>query len=224
MFNQISSTYDLLNRILSLGIDRQWRKKAVSYLPPFKKITLLDMATGTGDFLISFAKDPRVVSLVGADLSEKMLAKCDQKIKKVLFHKKKKVKLQIEDLEKLSFSAHSFEAVTIAFGIRNVDNPLKALKETYRVLKKKGRLIILELSIPKNFILKFLYLIYFRNIVPFIGGLVSGNFKAYRYLNQTTEEFPQRETFCLLLEKAGFSKSYYKSMTLGIVCLYIGEK
>lgn len=227
MFDEIASTYDVLNRLLSLGIDQRWRRKAVSHLPPaqdFPKIKLLDIATGTGDFLISLAKNDRVSSAVGADMSKKMLALCEQKIERSRLRNEKKIDVKVEDMTDLSFKENTFEAVTISFGIRNVENTLKALKETRRVLKKKGRLIILELSIPHHFLAKALYLLYFRYVLPFIGGLVSQNFKAYRYLNQTVENFPQGENFCSLLKEAGFDKIHYETITLGIVTLYTAEK
>ena len=224
MFDGIASTYDLLNRLLSLGIDKRWRRRILEHLPPKDQLRLLDMATGTGDLLIALSRDPRVKEAVGADLSKQMLARCEKKIEKTILREKKKIQLRVEDMENLSFRPNSFDVVTIAFGIRNVENPLRALKENHKALSKKGRLIILELSIPSHFVIKYLYLLYFRYLLPFVGGLISGNFKAYSYLNQTVEEFPQGMDFCELLKKAGFSSRKYETMTMGIVTLYVAEK
>ncbi len=224
MFNTIAPTYDCLNRLLSFGLDRGWRKKIHEYLPKEGQIKLLDMATGTGDLLISLANDDKVKEAVGADLSKNMLNICANKINKTDIRKRKKIELKIEDIENLSFKSNSFNLVTIAFGIRNIENPRKALKEIYKVLSKSGKLIILELSIPLNPLIRFFYLFYFRYLLPFIGGVISKNFKAYRYLNKTVEDFPQGFSFCEMLIEAGFSGVRYEIMSCGIVTLYLAKK
>ena len=224
MFDSIASTYDRLNHLLSLGIDHSWRKKVRACLPEKKGIRLLDMATGTGDLLIPLSYSNKIKEAVGADLSKKMLEICEKKINKTGLRKNKKIELRVEDLENLSFKPHSFDVVTIAFGIRNVDNPLKALKETYKVLSPTGELLILELSIPENVLVRCFYLFYFRYLLPLIGGIISKNFTAYRYLNRTVEDFPQGTNFCEILIQAGFSGARYETMSLGIVTLYLAKK
>ena len=222
MFDKISATYDLLNHTLSLGLDQLWRQRVIQYIPLKDKIKLIDIATGTGDLMIKLAKDSRIQEAYGIDLSEKMLLRCKKKVKKKGLSNK--VYLRRCDAQKIPFDKNQFDMASIAFGIRNIPDTLKALKEANRILKKKGVLIILELTIPENMILKPFYLLYFRFILPIVGGMVSGNIFAYRYLNKTVEEFPQGRNFCKLLRKAGFGQSKFKTYSMGIVTLYYAEK
>ncbi len=224
MFDAIAPTYDRLNHLLSFGIDHSWRKRVCERLPPKSGIRLLDMATGTGDLLISLSHSDKIKEAVGADLSKKMLKICENKINKTALREVKKIELRVEDLESLSFKPHSFDVVTVAFGIRNVDNPFRALKEIHKVLSPTGKLLILELSIPENLLTRFFYLFYFRYLLPLIGGLISKNFTAYRYLNRTVEDFPQGASFSEILIQAGFSGVCYETMSLGIVTLYSAKK
>ncbi len=223
MFDRIASRYDFLNRLLSFRQDVRWRRKVTAFLPEFSALKLLDVATGTGDLLFSLQKNsPRVVSGVGIDLSEKMLeigrAKLDS------LPGRPPLSLQKGDATAIPFPAKSFHAVTIAFGIRNVTDVNLALREMFRVLCPGGRAIILEFSLPENFLVRAGYLFYFRNILPKIGGLVSGDAIAYRYLNETVESFPYGKRFCALMTDAGFQNVGFKSLTFGVASIYYGDK
>ncbi len=217
MFDQISSTYDRTNRIISFGMDQRWRAKVASFLPPQKNLKILDLATGTGDQALAMIKSQASIhSITGIDLSEEMLEIAKKKIPA-------KMQFLTADAEKLPFGAASFDAATFSFGIRNVLSPLGALKEIHRVLKPKGRSLILEFSLPPQPIRMF-FLFYLRHILPFIAGIISKNRNAYKYLNQTIEHFPSGKDFCLLMREAGFERIREVPMNLGSVTLYIGEK
>ena len=222
MFDQISATYDFLNHVLSFGLDRLWRQRVIKYMPSKDKIKLIDIATGTGDLVIMLAKDNRVQEACGIDLSEKMLTRCEKKIRKKKLDKR--IYLRRYDAQKTPFTKDQFDMASIAFGMRNIPDTLKALKETNRILKKNGVIIILELTIPENATIRSFYLLYFRFVLPVLGGLISGNISAYRYLNKTVEDFPQGNDFCKLLMEAGFGKSKYETYSMGIVTLYYAEK
>lgn len=217
MFNRLSPTYDRINRIVSFGQDKRWRKKVAAQLPNQKKLKVLDLATGTGDQALALLESSASIqTLVGIDLAEEMLAIAKRKIPS-------RVEFMKADAEKLPFRADFFDATTFSFGIRNVKNPLLSLKEIYRVLKPKGRSLILEFSLPPQPIRSF-FLFYLRHIMPKIAGLISRNYSAYRYLNQTIETFPSGKEFCLLMKEAGFTRIRTIPMNLGAVTLYIGEK
>lgn len=217
LFDAISPTYDKVNRILSFGLDRRWRDKIVKYLPPKANLKVLDLATGTGDQALAILNSKASVqSLTGIDLSLEMLAIAKDKLRE-------KAQLFKADAEKLPFQKGSFDAASFSFGIRNVNDPLASLKEIFRVLKPKGRCLILEFSLPPQPIRPF-FLFYLRQILPRLGGLLSKNKEAYRYLNQTIESFPCGKEFCLLMKEAGFSRIRIVPMALGGVSLYIGEK
>ncbi len=226
MFDRISPTYDKINRILSLGMDRSWRKKALKHLPVVKKdLRVLDLATGTGDQLIALFEGVEggasIGSAVGIDLSEEMLLLAKKKIGSKTYSGK--IEFLRADAEKLPFENHQFDAATFSFGIRNVPDPLVSLKEIYRVLKPEGRCLILEFSLPRPFIRKF-YLFYLRRILPKIGGLLSREPAAYRYLNETIETFPSGNDFLALMKKASFASLKAVPMAFGGVTLYVGEK
>ena len=222
MFDRISATYDLLNHGLSFGLDGLWRQKVVRHIPMKNKIKLIDIATGSGDLIIKLAEDKRVQEAYGTDLSLRMLSLCKKKVKKKGLEKK--IYLKRCDAQKMPFQKEQFDMASVAFGIRNVPNPLKALRETHRILKKKGVFIVLELTVPANIIIRSLYILYFRFVLPVIGGLVSGSLSAYRYLNKTVEAFPQGRDFCELLTKSGFKEVGYDTYTMGIVTLYHARK
>ncbi|MCB0282809.1 MAG: bifunctional demethylmenaquinone methyltransferase/2-methoxy-6-polyprenyl-1,4-benzoquinol methylase UbiE [Calditrichae bacterium] len=223
MFDRIAHRYDLLNRLLSFRQDVRWRNKLAEYLPQGEELVVLDVATGTADVLIALnKKSPNIKKAVGIDMAEKMLEVGRKKLEKL--NLAQKIQLQNGDATDIKFEDNSFDATTISFGIRNVNNLDQALKNMHRVLKKKGRAIILEFSLPDNFILKKLYLFYFRNILPAIGSLISGDSYAYNYLNQSVETFPYGNEFCEIMQKNGFSNVKYFPLTFGIATIYQGEK
>lgn len=223
MFNAISPQYDQLNRLLSFNLDRGWRRSLGIWLPNRRKLQLLDLATGTGDVIISLLKrSPDIEAACGLDLADEMLKIAEQKVRAA--HLSEKISLRHGDAQAIPYPDESFDVVTTAFGIRNMPVPEKVLAEMFRVLKKGGRVIILEFSLPQNFILRGLQLFYLRQIIPLIGGAISGNFQAYRYLNQTVEKFPYGEAFCELLEDAGFQIVSAQPLTFGIATIYKGDK
>lgn len=222
MFDRIAPRYDLLNRLLSFGQDIYWRNKTAAFLPDNDNIKLLDLATGTGDLLLTLMKDKRVVSGTGLDMAREMLAHAQLKINNSKI--KKPMTLLRGDAVNIPLNDNSFEAVTIAFGIRNVPDVSKTLKEMHRILKPKGRALILEFSLPKSALMKTLYLFYFRNILPLVGSLISGDSYAYKYLNKTVESFPYGQDFCELMEQAGFKMVRERQMTFGIATIYCGDK
>jgi demethylmenaquinone methyltransferase/2-methoxy-6-polyprenyl-1,4-benzoquinol methylase len=221
MFDQISLTYDRVNRFMTFGLDLFWRKRLARFLPQGRPLDLLDGATGTGDQIFSLLSSKNLINkAVGIDLSKEMLALAEKKCK----GKEARVSFQEASLLAIPFETESFDCVTLSFGIRNVTDVNLALTECFRVLKKGGRLLILEGSLPENRFFKRLFLFHLRCILPLIGKLISKNKSAYRYLNKTIETFPCGEAFCLLLKEAGFAKVALHPMTFGSVTLYIGEK
>ena len=222
MFDQISPTYDRVNRILSFGQDLQWRNKVASHLPDRPNLSLLDLASGTGDQLLSLFESGRSIErAIGIDIAEKMLEIARAKLKVKPY--RDKVLLQTADALALPFAENSFDAASFSFGIRNVSHPAKSIEEIYRVLKPKGRVLILEFSLPKQ-PFRALYLTYLRYILPTLGGMLSKQPSAYRYLNKTIESFPSGDAFLALLKAAGFRESRAHPMAGGAVTLYIGEK
>ncbi len=222
-FDQISNSYDPLNALLSFGIDTLWRKRLTQFLPKGEDIRLLDLATGTADQVIEIIKKAKQVkSALGIDLSQEMIRIGQKKIiDKPYAHR---VSLMEGDAMNISMRDESVECVTISFGIRNVEDVERCLSESLRVLTPRGRLLILEFSIPQNRVLRRLYLPYLRHILPLIGGALSKNRKAYRHLSSTIEKFPYGEHFCSILRKVGFVRVKHYPMTLGITTLYVGEK
>ncbi len=220
MFDNIAKKYDLLNHTLSAGMHNIWRKKAIQKLTNNPK-TILDIATGTGDFAISAAKYTNA-NITAIDISKNML---DLGIKKT-FDKKleNRIVFEIADAEKLPFNKNKFDAITVGFGVRNFENLTKGLDEIYRVLSKKGIIVILEPSIPKFFPLKQLYYIYFNYLLPNIGYIISGDRSAYKYLPESVKKFPSAKKFINKLEKAGFKNCKHLYLTFGIVSLYIAIK
>ncbi len=221
MFNNISPKYDLLNRVLSLGIDIIWRKKAIKMLQEFKPQSILDVATGTADFAIeSLSINPEKV--VGVDISKGMLEYGQKKLDKMGLQDR--IELKLGDSEKLPFSDGQFDAVIVAFGVRNFENLEKGLSDIYRVLKKNGTLVVLEFSQPESFPFKQGYNFYFKNILPAVGKMVSKDSSAYTYLPESVQAFPYGEAFTNKLEKVGFKKTQCKSLTFGISSIYLGRK
>lgn len=221
MFDNISHQYDFLNHFLSLGIDKVWRKTAINTLKPFHPKQILDVATGTGDFAIQ-ALSLNPDKITGVDISEGMLAK--GRIKVTARSLNEKVELLSGDSENLPFLENKFDAVTVAFGVRNFENLEKGLQEIYRVLKPNGHLVVLEFSKPKIFPLKQLYKFYFNAILPKLGRMISKDQAAYTYLPESVEAFPDGENFVSILTKTGFKNTACKSLTFGISSIYSGQK
>lgn len=221
MFNSISGRYDFLNHFLSLGIDIRWRKKAIKLLQESQPKQILDIATGTGDFAIEALKlNPEKIE--GVDISEGMLAVGKDKMKKKGFDKV--INLQLGDSENLQFEDNNFDAVIVAFGVRNFENLEKGLSEMLRVLRPGGKVVILEFSKPTLFPFKQIYNFYFKFILPNIGRFISKDNSAYTYLPESVKEFPYGKHFLEILEKVGYNKTKCTPLTLGISSIYIGEK
>ena len=221
MFDNISPKYDLLNHTLSLGIDILWRKKAIKMLAPEKPKLILDVATGTGDFAIeALALNPDKV--IGVDISEGMLSVGREKMKKKNISDK--IEMVSGDSEGLNFPDNTFDAVIVAFGVRNFENLEKGLADMYRVLKPNGTVVVLEFSRPQTFPIKQLYNFYFSSILPTIGKLVSKDTRAYTYLPESVAAFPDGEKFIGILDKIGFKNSKCTSLTFGVSSIYMGKK
>lgn len=221
MFNNISKNYDLLNRLLSLGIDVRWRKKAINQLIADHPKYILDVATGTGDFAISsLSLNPDKV--IGVDISEGMLAMGREKLVKLKLDKK--IELQMGDSEGLLFPDNNFDAAIVAFGVRNFENLELGLKDMLRVLKPKGKLVILEFSKPKRFPFKQFYNFYFKLILPKIGSIISKDKSAYTYLPESVDAFPDGENFLAVMNNAGYKELKCIPLTFGISSIYVGIK
>jgi demethylmenaquinone methyltransferase/2-methoxy-6-polyprenyl-1,4-benzoquinol methylase len=222
MFNSIAGKYDFLNHFLSLGIDHYWRMVLVNMLKKREPKQVLDIATGTGDLAISIAKRISEAKIIGADISEKMLEIGMKKVKK----KKLEERIQIElgDSEELKYNDGFFDAVTVAFGVRNYEDLDLGLKEMYRVTKDKGSVYILEFSKPTAFPVKQIYNFYFNSILPMLGKGVSKDQSAYTYLPESVKKFPDGQNFLNHLSAAGYQDVQQKRMSLGIVSIYSGLK
>lgn len=222
MFDNIAPTYDRLNHRLSWNIDRGWRRKAIQALAPHKPQTLLDIATGTGDFAILAAEMLHPQAIVGADISEGMMEIGRQKVAQKGLSAV--IQFRKEDCLALSYPAESFDAVTAAFGIRNFAELEKGLREMCRVLKKGGHLSVVELTTPVRFPTKQLFRLYSHTVLPLYGRLVSRDKRAYEYLTATIEAFPQGEKMVEILKKSGFSQARFQRMTFGICTMYFATK
>ncbi len=221
MFNNIAPKYDLLNHLLSAGIDKGWRRKVRRALAGDRPAIILDVATGTGDLAIELAKMP-VEKIVGIDIAEDMLKIAEKKAaRKGLSHI---IALEPGDAENIRYPDNHFDAITVAFGVRNYENLEKGLREMCRVLKPGKKVAILEFSKPASFPMKNLYQFYFNHILPTIGRMVSKDPEAYTYLPQSVAAFPEKDAFMKVLEKAGFKNPTQKRLTFGIATLYLAEK
>ena len=221
MFDNISLNYDIVNKIISFGSDHYWRKKLVERVCPVKPKKTLDVATGTAEVAIELAKINEN-EVFGIDISNKMLDIGNKKIIKLKLEKK--VSLIKEDVENMNFSDNSFDAITIAFGVRNFDNLEKALKEVFRVMKSKGVLVILETSVPTNKLIKNLYKICSSFFLPIVGYISSKDAKAYKYLSDSTLNFPNKNSFNNILSKNGFIKIKFQQYSFGVVSIYCANK
>lgn len=222
MFDKIAFRYDFLNRFLSAGIDRGWRKKAIMQLADLQPANVLDVATGTGDFAITCYDMLKPQKITGIDISEGMLEIGRQKIEKAGLGNH--IELLHGDSEAILFGAGTFDAVTVAFGVRNFENLEAGLSEILRVLKPGGRLVVLECTNPRLPVIKQLYHLYMNHVTPAIGKLISKNRDAYQYLNHSVRKFPEKEAFIHILNKTGYRNSFYKTLTLGICTIYCAEK
>lgn len=222
MFDSIAGRYDFMNRFLSGGIDVSWRKKAIARLKDIKPKHILDVATGTGDFAIMASQQLHPEKITGIDISEGMLELGRQKIEKLGLSNV--ISLYKGDSETINYPDNSFDAITVAFGVRNFQNLEKGLQEMYRVLKPGGKLVILEFSRPKQPVFKGLYRIYMNFIAPGIGKMLAKNKDAYQYLNDSMQAFPEREQLTKIMDGTGYSQTHYKTLSLGICCIYCGSK
>ena len=222
MFDNIAPTYDTLNHRLSWNIDRGWRRKAIRQLAPYKPLSMLDIATGTGDFAIMAAEMLQPQRLIGADISEGMMEIGRQKVARRGLDNV--IRFEKEDCTSLSYRDDTFDAVTAAFGIRNFADLDKGLSEMCRVLKKGGHLSIVELTQPIGFPMKQLFRIYSHTVLPVYGRLISKDTAAYSYLTKTIEAFPQGERMVSILHKAGFSEASFHRLTFGICTMYFATK
>ena len=221
MFDNIAPKYDFLNRFLSVGVDTIWRKKAISQLNNNHQY-ILDVATGTADVAIEISKRLKPTHITGMDISSEMIKYGQSKVDKAQLNEV--IKLEVGDSENLRYEDAQFDAVTAAFGVRNFGNLEKGLKEMHRVLRQDGKIVILEFSKPTMFPFKQLYNFYFRNILPFIGKITSKDQKAYGYLYESVQSFPDYDKFADILENLGFRSVEWKPLTLGICTIYTGIK
>lgn len=223
MFDRIAPKYDLLNHLLSFGQDLSWRRRAALQLDASADLKVIDLATGTGDMLISLARErPNIAEMVGLDLSENMLAVCRAKLRR--YGLEDRVRLLRGDASSVPFADGTFDAATMAFGIRNTADVSDVLREMYRILKPGGTAVILEFSLPACPVVKWLYLRYLRLVVTFVGRLVSGDRHAYGYLNESIEAFYPPAEFCGLMQQAGFREISVVPLTHGVATIYRGVK
>jgi demethylmenaquinone methyltransferase/2-methoxy-6-polyprenyl-1,4-benzoquinol methylase len=222
MFNSIAYRYDFLNRFLSAGIDVWWRKKAIAQLKASAPKKILDVATGTGDVAILTYKMLRPEKITGIDISEGMLELGRKKIEKLGLSEQ--IELLKGDSEVIRFEDDRFDAITVAFGVRNFQNLEKGLKEMHRVLQPGGKLVVLEFSKSKNRFLSGLFHFYMNVITPAIGKLFAKNKNAYQYLNDSVQAFPEGQTFLNIMHGAGFTQTYLKKLSFGICTIYCGSK
>ena len=222
MFNQIAGKYDFMNRFLSAGIDKSWRKKAIKELMKDKPQHMLDVATGTGDMALTAAKMMMPEKVTGIDISEGMLEIGRKKV--LAAQLKTNIDLLRGDSETINFPDNTFDAVMVAFGVRNFENLEQGLKEILRVMKPGSRLVVLEFSKPKDGLIRSLYSWYMSKLAPSIATLFHQNKKAYQYLNESSMTFPERQLFADILKGVGYSDTFFKTLSLGICCIYCGRK
>ena len=223
MFDHIAPTYDKLNHVLSMNVDKLWRAHALKEIVDGSAQRILDVACGTGDSTISIAKAAAAGSeVVGVDISEGMMALVEGKAAKAGVGNC--IRLQVADGEALPYDEGTFDRVTCAFGIRNFEHKEKGLSEFLRVLKPGGKAVILELSVPQNRVVRWAYDLYFTRLLPRIGGAVSGDRAAYRYLPASVHSFPPPKDFCRMMETAGFRDVRCRTFTFGLCRMFVGER
>ena len=221
MFDSISKEYDLLNRLITFGFDSKWKKKIVSIAKKHNPNIILDLATGTADIAIELYKI-NYAKIVGVDISKKMLDIGRSKIKSNKLSKR--IVLESGDAQNLNYKDENFDLITIGFGLRNFENLEKGLIEMHRVLKKKGVLIILETSVPQNYVIRYFYLIFIRSFIPFIGSIFSKNKNAYNYLQRSAEKFPSGKKLISILNKCGYSNIEVRPQMFGSTSIYLANK
>ena len=223
MFDNIAPTYDKLNHIMSLSVDKLWRRHALKEIVDGTPQRILDVACGTGDSTISIARAAAEgTKVTGADISEGMMALVMEKAEKAGV--KDRIDLQVADGEALPYGEETFDRVTCAFGIRNFEHKEKGLEEFRRVLRPGGRAVILELSVPQKKVLRWAYDLYFLHILPWVGGKVSGDKAAYKYLPASVHNFPAPKEFCRMMEEAGFRSVRFRTFTFGLCRMFTGER
>lgn len=223
MFDNIAPTYDRLNHIMSLNIDRIWRRRVMRIIRRAKPQRIMDVATGTGDLAIAMARKVNEAHILGVDLSEEMLGEARKKIKRLELEKR--ITLEKGDAENLTMVAsESVDAATVAFGVRNFENIERGLSEIYRTLRPGGKLVVLEFSMPKNRLVRWVYRQYAHRLLPRIGGMISKDKQAYTYLPDSVEEFPAPERFAEILKGVGFKSVKLSSQSFGIAYIYDATK
>lgn len=220
MFDAIAPKYDMLNHLLSMNVDKGWRKRLVKMVAAQNPRNILDVATGTADLAIALQRTLPTATITGADLSPEMVAVGRDKVTKATLP----IELIVADAENLPFTDGSFEAITAAFGVRNFENTLSGLRDMHRVLTKTGSIYILEFSVPRPSLFALLYKFYFRHVLPTIGKIVSKDARAYTYLPESVEAFAYGEKFVSLLREAGFGEASYRELTGGIATIYTAKK
>ena len=222
MFDRISPKYDRLNHLLSLNIDKVWRRKTAKAVAKCQPKTILDLATGTADLALAVAKRNPQAHIIGMDISEKMLDIGKTKVAQQKMDGQ--IELCLGNAAALPFDDNTFDAITVAFGVRNFEDLSKGLLEIHRVLKPNGHVFILEFSMPKQFPVKQLYRFYFKHVLPRIGKMVSKDPGAYTYLPESVEKFPKSDVFSRSLASFGLTKCQVKQLTMGVATLYISQK
>ncbi len=222
MFDGISGAYDRMNRMITFGIDKSWRKKLMRYVAQIQPRRILDIAAGTGDLCLLAARMTEAEEIIGADISEGMLEIGKKKVKKAKLEGR--IRMQVADAEDLPYDTDYFDAVTIAFGVRNFEHLDQGLREILRVLRPGGRLLILETSVPTQPIIKKMYLWHSNYLLPFLGKLFSKDARAYRYLSESAKNFPYGEAFNNKLTENGFINVKHFPQTMGTATIYLAEK
>ncbi len=221
MFDSIAPVYDFMNRAMTFGIDKLWRRRAVKMLQRRGATALLDVATGTGDFAMLLYRKLRPQRLVGIDLSENMLSLAQQKAQRAGLDK---IEFAKGDCLALDFGDGEFDAVTVAYGVRNFEHLEQGYKEMYRVLRPGGSLCVIELSTPRNPFIYSLYRFYATRLIPLLGRSISKDARAYSYLPESIAAVPQGNDMLEIMRRAGFSECSYRAMTFGVCTIYIGKK
>lgn len=222
MFDKIAFAYDKLNRLMSLGFDKGWRRKGIAYLRPFAPRLILDVATGTGDLAIAMRRSLNAGRVIGADISEGMMEIGRGKAREAGYADS--VLFEQQDCLSLSYPENTFDAVTAAFGVRNFEDIQQGISEMYRVLKPGGHIMILELSSPEQFPMKQLFSLYSKLVIPNMGKLISKEKAAYNYLPSSIRVVPQGNIMTGILDHAGFKETCYRTLTLGVCTMYTGTK
>ncbi len=217
MFNDISSRYDQINKMMTLNMDKNWRRIVYNLSMEDNPNNIIDIATGTGDIALCFVNDN--VEVIGVDNASMMLDIANEKITEI-----SNVKFQLEDAENMSFEDNTFDVATVGFGVRNFEDLNQGLREIKRVLKPGKKLIILETAVPSFFLFRFGYFLYTKLVVPILGRIIAKNQQAYQYLSTSAKHFPHGKEFQLILDKAGFENIKVKYLSLGIVNIYQASK